>query len=125
MVTTATRMRCWLNKRDTENEFYLASRRPGASAEIVKESVSKFIYATMNGHYRAPEYKTPDDVHQAFYRQKLVNPYQISQCIPKTGDENHRLKPDTKTPGAFLNRAVLAPEGARPGMAGRSSVAAS
>ncbi|EAA2283961.1 hypothetical protein DNI25_09670, partial [Salmonella enterica subsp. enterica] len=40
------------------------------------------------------------------------------------GDENHRPGFDTKTPGAFLNRACSGPEGARP-RDGLSSVAAS
>ncbi|EBQ9944137.1 hypothetical protein DNI15_15585 [Salmonella enterica subsp. enterica serovar Stanleyville] len=40
------------------------------------------------------------------------------------GDENHRPGFDTKTPGAFLNRACSGPEGARP-MDGLSSGAAS
>lgn len=56
-----------------KNEFLLASCRPGAGAEMVKESVA--IY----NHERpqlALKYKTPDDVHQAFYRQKSVNLYQ-------------------------------------------------
>ncbi|EAB5957032.1 hypothetical protein AXM73_05300 [Salmonella enterica subsp. enterica] len=40
------------------------------------------------------------------------------------GDENHRPGFDTKTPGAFLNRACSGPEGARP-RDGLSSGAAS
>ncbi len=40
------------------------------------------------------------------------------------GDENHRPGFDTKTPGAFLNRACSGPEGARP-KDGLSSGAAS
>ncbi len=45
--------------------------------------------------------------------------------IPQTkGDENHRPGFDTKTPGAFLNRACSGPEGARP-RDGLSSGAAS
>ncbi len=46
-------------------------------------------------------------------------------CIPQTkGDENTRPGFDTKTPGAFLNRACSGPEGARP-RDGLSSGAAS
>ncbi len=41
--------------------------------EIVKESVA--IYNHERPHL-ALKYKTPDDVHQAFYRQKTVNLYQ-------------------------------------------------
>ncbi|EHG5997255.1 transposase [Escherichia fergusonii] len=41
--------------------------------EMVKESVA--IYNHERPHL-ALKYKTPDDVHQAFYRQKSVNLYQ-------------------------------------------------
>ncbi|EKI4068992.1 transposase, partial [Salmonella enterica] len=40
---------------------------------MVKESVG--IYNHERPHL-ALKYKTPDDVHQAFYRQKTVNLYQ-------------------------------------------------
>ncbi|WP_394159726.1 integrase core domain-containing protein [Salmonella enterica] len=41
--------------------------------QVVKESVA--IYNHERPHL-ALKYKTPDDVHQAFYRQKTVNLYQ-------------------------------------------------
>ncbi|AXB21186.1 hypothetical protein DPF89_03570 [Salmonella enterica subsp. enterica serovar Napoli] len=53
--------------------FTLASCRPEQAREIVKESVA--IYNHERPHL-ALKYKTPDDVHQAFYRQKTVNLYQ-------------------------------------------------
>ncbi len=57
-----------------KNEFLLS--RPAdleQAREIVKESVA--IYNHERPHL-ALKYKTPDDVHQAFYRQKTVNLYQ-------------------------------------------------
>ncbi len=73
-------------------------------------------------------------------RAKRVNPprtaiFKLRACTevrafclyisPKLrGDENHRPGFDTKTPGAFLNRACSGPEGARP-RDGLSSGAAS
>ncbi len=73
-------------------------------------------------------------------RAKRVNPpltaiFKLRACTevrafclyvsPKPrGDENHRPGFDTKTPGAFLNRACSGPEGARP-RDGLSSGAAS
>ncbi|WP_254867397.1 integrase core domain-containing protein, partial [Salmonella enterica] len=58
----------------TQNEFLLSRPADLAQArEIVKESVA--IYNHERPHL-ALKYKTPDDVHQAFYRQKTVNLYQ-------------------------------------------------
>lgn len=57
-----------------KNEFLLS--RPAdlkQAREMVKESVA--IYNNERPHL-ALKYKTPDDVHQAFYRQKTVNLYQ-------------------------------------------------
>ncbi|WP_407649582.1 integrase core domain-containing protein [Citrobacter enshiensis] len=57
-----------------KNEFLLS--RPGDLVQawkMVKESVA--IYSYERPHL-ALKYKTPDDVHQAFYRQKTVNLYQ-------------------------------------------------
>ncbi|KZB28125.1 integrase [Salmonella enterica subsp. enterica serovar Schwarzengrund] len=57
-----------------KNEFLLSRPADLAQArEIVKESVA--IYNHERPHL-ALKYKTPDDVHQAFYRQKTVNLYQ-------------------------------------------------
>ena len=57
-----------------KNEFLLSRPADLAQArEMVKESVS--IYNHERPHL-ALKYKTPDDVHQAFYRQKTVNLYQ-------------------------------------------------
>ena len=56
-----------------KNEFYSRVLQTWRRREMVKESVA--IY----NHERpqlALKYKTPDDVHQAFYRQKSVNLYQ-------------------------------------------------
>ncbi|MFJ5367564.1 IS3 family transposase [Pectobacterium punjabense] len=57
-----------------KNEFLLS--RPANLAQarkMVKESVA--IYNHERPH-QALKYKTPDEVHQAFYRQKTVNLYQ-------------------------------------------------
>ncbi|EBG5027554.1 transposase, partial [Salmonella enterica subsp. enterica] len=57
-----------------KNEFLLS--RPADLAQvrgIVKESVAIYNHERS---YLALKYKTPDDVHQAFYRQKTVNLYQ-------------------------------------------------
>ena len=57
-----------------KNEFLLSRPADLAQArEMVKESVA--IYNHERPHL-ALKYKTPDDVHQAFYRQKTVNLYQ-------------------------------------------------
>ncbi len=51
----------------------------------------------------------------AIFKKELVQKYGLFTYIsPKPrGDENHRPGFDTKTPGAFLNRACSGPEGAR------------
>ncbi len=55
------------NKRDTGNEFYLASCRPRKRGNSKRKSVA--IYNHERPH-QSPEYKKrPDDAHQAFYRQ--------------------------------------------------------
>ncbi|EGT0627732.1 TPA: IS3 family transposase [Citrobacter freundii] len=57
-----------------KNEFLLSRPADLAQArEMVKESVA--IYNHERPHL-ALKYKTPDDVHQAFYRQKTINLYQ-------------------------------------------------
>ncbi len=57
-----------------KDEFLLSRPADLAQArEMVKESVA--IYNHERPHL-ALKYKTPDDVHQAFYRQKSVNVYQ-------------------------------------------------
>ncbi|WP_348925162.1 IS3 family transposase, partial [Escherichia coli] len=57
-----------------KDEFLLSRPADLAQArEMVKESVA--IYNHERPHL-ALKYKTPDDVHQAFYRQKSVNLYQ-------------------------------------------------
>ncbi len=56
-----------------KDEFYSRVLQTGAGPEMVKESVA--IYNHERPHL-ALKYKTPDDVHQAFYRQKSVNVYQ-------------------------------------------------
>ncbi len=62
----------------------------------------------------------------AIFKEKLVRKYGLFFHIkpPYRGDENTRPGFDTKTPGAFLNRACSGPEGARP-RDGLSSGAAS
>lgn len=57
-----------------KNEFLLSRPADLAQArEMVKESVAIYNYERP---HQALKYKTPDDVHQAFYRQKSVNLYQ-------------------------------------------------
>ncbi|VDZ85001.1 Uncharacterised protein [Kluyvera intermedia] len=70
---TATRMR-WLRINGIlKNEFLLSRPANLAQAKMmVKESVA--IYNDERPHL-ALKYKTPDDVHQVFYRQKTVNLY--------------------------------------------------
>ncbi|MBO2431505.1 hypothetical protein [Salmonella sp. 32070601201500089SM] len=62
----------------------------------------------------------------AIFKKELVRKYGLFFHIkpPYRGDENTRPGFDTKTPGAFLNRACSGPEGARP-RDGLSSGAAS
>ncbi len=62
----------------------------------------------------------------AIFKKELVRKYGLFFHIkpPYRGGENHRPGFDTKTPGAFLNRACSGPEGARP-RDGLSSGAAS
>ena len=56
-----------------KNEFLLSRPSDLAQArKMVKESVN--IYNHERPHL-ALEYKTPDDVHQTFYRKKTVNLY--------------------------------------------------
>jgi hypothetical protein len=64
-----------------KNGFFLSRPADLAQArEMVKESVA--VYNHERPH-QALKYKTPDDVHQAFYRQKTVNLYQDqSYCTP-------------------------------------------
>ncbi|SUH24231.1 Uncharacterised protein [Salmonella enterica subsp. enterica] len=82
--------------------------------------------------------KIPKEVRQLIMNVNMAPPRRHIQerartevrafCLyisPKPrGDENHRPGFDTKTPGAFLNRACSGPEGARP-RDGLSSGAAS
>ncbi len=57
-----------------KNEFLLSRPADLAQARImVEESVA--IYNHERPH-QSLKYKTPDEVHQAFYRQKAVNLYQ-------------------------------------------------
>ncbi|WP_409574225.1 integrase core domain-containing protein [Salmonella enterica] len=58
---------------DKKLSTYIRTSHAAQAREIVKESVA--IYNHERPHL-ALKYKTPDDVHQAFYRQKTVNLYQ-------------------------------------------------
>ncbi|MFG5977712.1 hypothetical protein N4Q71_17180 [Salmonella enterica subsp. enterica serovar Montevideo] len=57
----------------TQRDYPLSFKIAVVEQVEVKESVA--IYNHERPHL-ALKYKTPDDVHQAFYRQKTVNLYQ-------------------------------------------------